>query len=162
MRAATSSEPDRSAAASPDGNAEVGAGLLRFGAMDLPAPLKGLAAMRLGVGVTAIAAPQALALAFGLPAAGARTPMAVMGSAFFGVRELALVGITAGATKSEPRALRRLLVVSAATDALDLTVLGLRSIRQPPLRRALLLAAPAALASIVLHLRAAQDVEITP
>ena len=118
--------------------------------------------MRLGVGMTAIAAPSLLAVAFGLPAASARTPMAVLASSFFGIRELTLVGITAGATRSEPRALRRLLVVSAATDALDLTALGLRSIRQPALRRAVLLAGPAAVLSVVLHLRAAQNVEITP
>lgn len=130
--------------------------------MDLPVPLKGLAALRLGIGVTAIATPSLLAAAFGLPPAGAKTPSGTMWSAFFGVRELALVGITAGATTSEPRGLRRLLVVCAATDALDLTVVGIRSIRQPALRRAVLLFAPAALLSVFLHLRAAQNVEITP
>ena len=116
-----------------------GARLLRCGAMDLPAPLKGLAVLRFGIGVTAITTPSLLAAAFGLPAAGAKTPAGTMWSAFFGFRELALVGITAGATTSEPRGLRRLLVVCAATDALDLPVVGIRSIRQPALRRAVLL-----------------------
>ena len=130
--------------------------------MDLPVPLKGLAAMRVGIGVTAIAAPSVFSIVFRLPRTEARTPMAIMGTSFFGIRELALAGITAGATKSEPRALRRLLAVCAATDALDLIVLALRSVRQPALRRAVLLFGPAAVLSVVLHLRAVQNVEITP
>ncbi len=129
---------------------------------DLPAAVMGLAAMRIGVGVTAIATPSVFALAFGLSRADARTPMALVGSTFFGIRELALAGITAGATASEPRALRRLLVASAAVDGLDLALLGLRSIRRPTLRRAVVMFAPAAVASVALHLRAAQRVEITP
>ena len=127
--------------------------------MDLPASVKGLTAMRLGVGVTALIYPAAFALVFGRPPAEARSPMATIGSTLFGVRELGLSAVTAGASKDEPRALKRILLVGAATDALDLALVGIRSIRQPGLRRAVILFAPASLLSVGLHLRAAQNVE---
>ncbi len=130
--------------------------------MDLSASVKGLMAMRVGVGLSAIAAPSAFALLFGLPPAEARTSMAVMGSSFFGIRELSLAGITAGATAAEPRALRRVLLACAATDGLDLVVLGARAVRQPALRRAVLLFGPGAALSVLLHWRAAQKVEVMP
>lgn len=130
--------------------------------MDIPLPVKGFAAMRVGAGVAAVAAPSLLARLFGLPAADARNPLAVSASAFFGIRELGLAAITVGATGVEPLALRRLLVVNAATDGLDVLVLGLKAIRQPSLRRSVALFGPAALLSVVLHLRAAQQVELLP
>ena len=130
--------------------------------MDLPPVVKGLAAMRLGVGGTALAAPSAFALVFGRPAAEARSPMALLGSTFFGIRELTLAGITAGASATEPRALRRVLLACAATDGLDLLLLAARSVRRPGLRRAVLLFGPGAALSVALHLRAAQKVEVIP
>ena len=130
--------------------------------MEIPTSVKGFAAMRAGAGVLAIAAPSVLARLFGLPSADARRPLAASASAFFGIRELGLAGLTVGASSREPVALRRLLVINAATDALDLVVLGLRAIRQPGLRRGVLLFGPAALLSVVLHLQAAQKVEILP
>ncbi len=130
--------------------------------MEIPASVKGFAVMRVGAGIAAIAAPGVLAGLFGMPAAEARTPLAASTSAFFGVRELGLAAITVGATVGEPRALRRLLRVNAATDGLDLLVLGLRAIRQPGLRRGVALFGPGALLSVVLHLRAAQRVELRP
>ncbi len=130
--------------------------------MEIPTSVKGFAAMRVGAGVVAIAAPSVLARLFGLPAADAGTPFAASTSAFFGIRELGLAAITTGATVREPVALRRLLLVNAATDALDLLVLGLRAIREPRLRRGVLLFGPGALLSVVLHLRAARKVEILP
>ena len=120
--------------------------------------VKGLTAMRLGVGVTALAAPSVFALAFGRPRAEARTPMALMGSTFFGIREVTLAGITAGATATEPRALRRVLLACAATDGLDLLLLGARAVRQPGLRRAVLLFGPGAALSVALHLIEARKV----
>ena len=45
---------------------------------------------------------------------------------------------------------------------LDLVLVGARAVRQPALRRPVLLFAPAAALSVVLHLRAAQKVEIIP
>lgn len=133
---------------------------LRF--MDVPVSVKGFAAMRVGAGLVAIAAPSGLARLFGFPATDARIPLAASASTLFGVRELALAAITAGATASEPRGLRRLLVVNAATDALDFVVLGVRAIRQPGLRRGVLLFGPGAALSVVLHLRAAQRVDLIP
>lgn len=130
--------------------------------MDLPLSVKGLTAMRVGVGLVAIAAPSLFSRLFGLPPAEARTSMAIMGSSFFGIRELALAALTAGASTAEPRARRRLLLVNAATDGLDLAVLGARAVRQPALRRGVLLFGPGAVGSVVLHLRAAAKVEIIP
>lgn len=129
--------------------------------MDLPASVKGLTAMRLGVGVTALTYPSALALVFGRPPSETRAPMAMLASTLFGIRELGLTAITAGATTDEPKALRRILLIGAATDGLDLMLVGIRAIRQPALRRAVLLFAPASLLSVGLHLRAAQKVEVT-
>lgn len=130
--------------------------------MDPHVSVKGLAAMRLGVGLTAIVTPSVFAYAFGRPPAEVRTPMAIMGTTFFGIRELALTGMTAGATEAEPQALRRLLLVCAATDGLDVALLGVRAIRQPALRRAVLLFGPAAALSVALHLRAAQQAGSAP
>jgi len=127
--------------------------------MDLPASVMGLTAMRVGVGLAAVTAPPLFATVFGLPPGEARTPMATMGSAFFGIRELVLAGITVGATTGEPRARRRVLLACAATDGLDVVVLGIRAIRQPPLRRAVVMFAPGALVSVALHLRAARKLE---
>lgn len=124
--------------------------------------VKGLTAMRLGVGLSAIGAPSALAVLFGLPPAEARTPVASMGSAFFGIRELVLAGITVGATAAEPQARRRVLLACAATDGLDLAVLAAKSVRQPALRRAVMIFGPGAALSVVLHLRAARRIEETP
>lgn len=128
--------------------------------MDVPASVKGFLAMRVGAGVVAIAAPSLLARLFGFPAGEAARPLAASATTFFGVRELALAAITAGATANEPRALRRLLVVNAATDGLDLMVLGVRAVRQPSLRRGVAAFGPGAALSVVLHLRAAQKVEV--
>ena len=128
--------------------------------MDLPLSVQGLTAFRVGVGLSALGAPSVFALVFGLPPA--RTPMADMGMSFFGIRELVLAGITAGAATAEPRARRRVLLAGAATDGLDLVVLGARAIRQPALRRAVLLFGPGAALSVALHLRAARKVEVTP
>jgi len=128
--------------------------------MDLDLPLKGITAMRVGAGVAAIAVPSVLGRLFGFPAKDAHSGLAVSTSTFFGVRELGLAALTVGASRTEPRALRRLLVVNAATDGLDFVVLGLRAIRQPGLRRGLVLFAPTAALSVVLHLRAAQRVEV--
>jgi hypothetical protein len=128
--------------------------------MDLPLTVKGLTAMRLGVGLTAIAAPSAFSFVFDLPRAEARTPTAMMGYAFFGVRELTIAGCTVGATATEPRSLRRVLLACAATDGLDLAVLGLQALRRPALRRAVLLFGPGAALSVLLHLRAARNVEV--
>jgi len=130
--------------------------------MEIPTSVKGFAAMRVGAGVIGIVAPSVLARLFGLAPADARTPLAASASAFFGIRELGLAALTVGATGREPVALRRLLVANAATDALDVLVLGLRAVRQPALRRGVLLFGPGALLSVVLHLRAAQRVEILP
>lgn len=129
--------------------------------MDPQVSVKGLAAMRLGVGLTAIATPTVFAYAFGLPPAEARTPMAIMGTTFFGIRELALAGMAVGAAETEPQALRRLLLVCAATDGLDLALLGARAVRRPALRRAVLLFGPPAVLSVVLHVRAARRVGST-
>ena len=128
--------------------------------MDLPASVKGLTAMRVGVGVTALTFPAAFALVFGQPAADARTPMATMACTLFGIRELGLSAVTAGAAADEPKALKRILLVGAATDALDLVLIGIKAIRQPALRRAVVLFAPASLLSVALHIRAAQKVEL--
>jgi hypothetical protein len=128
--------------------------------MDLPASVKGLTAMRLGVGVTALTYPTAFALVFGRPTAEARTPLATMASTLFGIRELGLTAITAAASADEPKALKRILLIGAATDALDLVLIGVRAIRQPALRRAVVLFAPASLLSVGLHIRAAQKVEV--
>ena len=130
--------------------------------MDLPASVKALAAMRLGVGVTALAAPSAFAVVFGRPTAEARTPMATVTGTFFGIRELGITAITLGAGADEPKALRRILLLGAATDGADLAIVALRSIRRPALRRAVLLFAPASIISVALHLRAAQQVEVNP
>ena len=130
--------------------------------MEIPTSVKGFAAMRTGAGVLAIAAPSVLARLFGFRPEDARTPLAASTSAFFGVRELGLAAVTLGATGSEPLALRRLLLVNAATDGLDLLIVGLRAIRHPGLRRGVLFFGPAALLSVVLHLKAAQNVEILP
>ncbi len=130
--------------------------------MDVPIPVKGFAAVRVGAGLVAIAAPVVLARLFGFPATDGRRPLATSTSTFFGVRELALAAITVGASASEPRALRRLLVVNGATDGLDFLVLGLRSIRQPALRRGVALFGPSAALSVVLHLRAARKVAVGP
>ena len=130
--------------------------------MDLSLSLKGLTAMRLGVGVGALTTPSIFAVVFGRPAAEARTPMATMVSTLFGIRELGLVAATVGASAAEPRAQRRILLVGAATDALDLVIVGLRSIRQPALRRAVVMFAPASIISVALHLRAARKVEVAP
>lgn len=136
--------------------------LLRCGAMDLPASVKALTAIRVGVGVSALTAPSALAIVFGRPRAEATTPMATLASSLFGVRELGLAAITARATADEPRGLRRILLIGAATDGLDLVVMGLWAVRDPRLRRTVFLFAPASLLSVALHLRAAQKVEVTP
>ena len=128
--------------------------------MNLPASVKGLTAMRLGVGLAALAVPRSIALAFGRPTAEAVTPMATIASTLFGIRELGLTAVTAGASADEPRALRRILLLGAATDGLDLVVVGLRAIRQPALRRAVVLFAPASILSVGLHLRAARKVEV--
>lgn len=130
--------------------------------MDLPLSVKGLAAMRLGVGVSAIVAPSVLARLLGLSPADARTPAALMSSTFFGIRELALTGITVGASAAEPRALRRLLLVCAATDGLDLVLTGARAVRQPALRRPVLLFGPGAAISVLLHVSAARKLEVMP
>lgn len=130
--------------------------------MDLPVPVQGLVAMRAGVGLTVLTAPSALALSFGLPPADARRPMAAVMAGFFGVRELALAALTAGASGAEPQARRRVLLACAATDGLDLAVVGVRAIRQPRLRRAVLLFGPAAVLSVVLHVLAASKVDATP
>ncbi len=128
--------------------------------MDVPASVKGFAAIRVGAGVTAIAAPSVLARLFGFPAGEGGRPLAASTATFFGVRELALAAITTGASVNEPRALRRLLLVNAATDGLDLVVIGVRAIRQPSLRRAVVAFGPGAALSVVLHLRAAGKVEV--
>lgn len=130
--------------------------------MDLPASVKGLTVMRLGLGTAALTLPKAFALAFGRPTAEATTPMATIGGTLFGIRELGLAAITAKASPDEPRALRRILLLGAATDGLDLLLVGLRAIRQPALRRAVVLFAPASIVSVALHLRAAQKVEVAP
>ena len=130
--------------------------------MDLPASVKGLTAMRLGVGLAALTVPRSFALVFGRPPAEAATPMATIASTLFGIRELGLTAITVGASVDEPRALRRILLLGAATDGLDLAIVGLRAIRQPALRRAVVLFAPASILSVGLHLRAAQKVEVAP
>jgi len=116
--------------------------------------------MRLGVGVTALAYPSAFALVLGRPPAEGRTPMATITTTFFGIRELGITAITLGASADEPRALRRTLLLGAATDGLDLVIVAIRSIRRPALRRAVLLFAPASVISVALHLRAAQNVEV--
>ena len=138
------------------------AGLLRCGGMDLPASVKGLSAMRLGVGVAALTVPRTFAVVFGRPAAEASTPMATIVSTLFGIRELGLTAITLGAASDEPRALRRILLLGAATDGLDLLIVGARAVRRPALRRAVVLFAPASLLSVGLHLRAAQRMEVAP
>ena len=130
--------------------------------MHVPASVRGFAIMRVGAGLTAIAAPSVLARLFGISTAEARSPLAATTSAFFGIRELGMATVTLGATPSEPRALRRLLVVNAATDGLDLLVLGVQAVRRPRLRRGVLLFGPGAVLSVVLHLRAAQRVEMLP
>jgi len=122
----------------------------------------GLAAVRVGIGLAALAVPSSFALGFGRPRAEARTPMAMAGSSFFGVRELVLAGLAASASNAEPRAMRRVLFACAATDGLDLAVLGVRAIRRPGLRRAVLLLAPGVAVSIAVHVRAAQKVEVIP
>ncbi len=131
-------------------------------AMELPLSVKGFTAMRVGAGLVAVAAPSVLARFFGLSSTEARTPFATSISTFFGVRELVLAALTVGAAGSEPRARRRLLVANAATDGLDVVVLGVKAIRQPALRRGLVLFGPGAALSVVLHLRAAQRVEVGP
>lgn len=128
--------------------------------MDVPLSVKGFAAMRVGAGLVSIVAPSVLGRLFGFPAAEARTSLAASTSTFFGVRELALAALILGADTSEPRAWRRLLVVNAATDGLDFLVLGVRAVRQPGLRRGVLLFGPSAALSVALHLRAAQKVEV--
>ena len=134
--------------------------LLRCGGMDVPLSVKGFATMRVGAGLAAIAVPSVLARALGLPVAQARTPLALSATAFFGIRELGLAAVTVGATPDEPKALRRLLFVNAATDGLDVVILGLKGIRNPRLRRSVVLFAPAAVFSVLLHLRAAKKVEV--
>ncbi|MEO5678802.1 MAG: DUF4267 domain-containing protein [Acidimicrobiales bacterium] len=128
--------------------------------MDVPAPVKGFLVMRIGAGLVAIAAPSVLARLFGFRAAEARNPLAVSTATFFGVRELALAALTLGASRAEPRALRRLLLVNAATDGLDLLLVGGRAARQRNLRRGVALFGPGAALSVALHLRAAQQVEV--
>lgn len=128
--------------------------------MDVPDSVMGLAAVRLGIGLAALAVPSSFALGFGRPLAEARTPMALVGSGFFGVRELTLVGLTATASVAEPKALKRLLYACAATDGLDFAVLAIRAMRRPGLRRAVLLLAPGAAVSVFLHIRAAQKIEV--
>ena len=130
--------------------------------MDVPLSVKGFTAMRVGAGLVAVAAPSVLARFFGLPASEARTPFATSTGTFFGVRELVLAALTVGAAGTEPRALRRLLVANAATDGLDVVVLGVKAIREPALRRGLVLFGPGAALSVVLHLRAARRVEVGP
>ncbi len=130
--------------------------------MDLPASVKGLTAMRLGVGLAALTVPKSFALAFGRPLDEAATPTATIASTLFGIRELGLTAITVGASADEPRALRRILLLGAATDGLDLVIVGIRAVRQPALRRAVVLFAPASILSVALHLRAAQKVEVQP
>jgi len=130
--------------------------------MDVPLPVKGFAAMRVGAGLVSIAAPSVLGRLFGFPASEATTSLAASTSTFFGVRELGLAALTVGAATGEPRALRRLLLVNAATDGLDFLLLGLRAIRQPSLRRGVVLFGPSAALSVVLHLGAARRVEVGP
>jgi len=120
----------------------------------------GLAAVRVGIGMAALAVPTSFAIGFGRPRAEARTPMALTVGSFFGVRELVLGGLVLGAGADEPRARRRLLVACAVTDGLDLVVLGAKAVRRPALRRAALLLAPGAVASTFLHLRAARKLEV--
>lgn len=128
--------------------------------MDLPASVMGLTAMRLGTGIAALTTPSLFALVFGRPVSEATSPMATMASSFFGIRELGLVAATVGASAAEPRARRRILLVGAATDGLDLVVLGIRAIREPALRRPVMMFAPASIISVALHLRAARQVEV--
>lgn len=130
--------------------------------MDVPDSVMGLVAVRLGIGLAALTVPSLFALGFGRPMAEARTPMALVGSGFFGVRELTLAGLTATASADEPKALKRLLYACAATDGLDFAILAIRAMRRPALRRGVVLLAPGAAVSVFLHLRAAQRIEVTP
>lgn len=130
--------------------------------MGVPKVLKGFIAVRAGIGVVMIVAPSVLARFLGLPAGEGRRPFAASTSMFFGVRELALAALTATATDREPRGLRRVLMINAATDGLDFLLLGALAVRHPSLRRGVALFVPGAALSVVLHGRAAQQVRMGP
>jgi len=127
--------------------------------MDSTALTRQMPYVRFGYAVTALVAPKVATLAvLGKP--GEMTTTAVGWAALFASREAALGAVTLESERLDPATRRKALLLNAAVDGLDslaFLALGLRRRKILPL-----LIVPVGLASVVAHVRAAQEVGASP
>lgn len=110
---------------------------------DLPAPAKGMMAIRSWFGLNYVLSPTPLPAKAGFPEREL-TPSARFFAAVFGVREFLMVGMVAGASRTSREALRWSLIASAAVDAFDALAASTLAVSDARARKAGLLSASTA------------------
>lgn len=119
-----------------------------------------IAYARFGYAAASLFTPKLAAVSFGVKRSE-MTPAAVAWAAVFASREAALGALSLMSERHDPQARRSALYLNAAVDTVDaLSLLALA--RWHKQRRPLLVALPAALASIAVHLNAARRRELLP